>query len=95
MHTPFGSLRHVAAIINHGLFFNFQTVGCAGQDLGLLAESNKKNGLPFHGHSGRNTTAKFVASAGDGGPTVIHHHISCRTHIPEEKKQTQILISNS
>lgn len=47
MHTPFGSLRHVTAIINHGLFFNFQMVGCAGQGFGLLAESNEND--PFHG----------------------------------------------
>lgn len=38
MHSPFGSLRHVTAIINHGLFFNFQMVGGACLRFGLLAK---------------------------------------------------------
>lgn len=37
MHTPFGSLRHVAMTINHLLFFNFVSARPGGS----LAEGHK------------------------------------------------------
>lgn len=49
MHTPFGSLRHVTVIINHGLFFDFQMAGCAGRGFGFLTERNK-NDPPLYGN---------------------------------------------
>lgn len=47
MHTPFGSLRHVTAIINHGLFFNLQAAVQAEAPASSRGEI--KNDPPLYG----------------------------------------------